>query len=178
MLRWSFLERLDHKIFSGNNDPFKCKIKVKLVSYWLTKRYPLGQAIWELEKADVEAFELFELTTAISEKRKLHLTGLYETVIELNPNHFPALFKLAENYLEAGNFKKARDKYQRADKVDPGRAEEGYSLVRNQFALIILGWKNSILSSPNTLPVILFLLSLFVIIIGGLALHHHNIFYN
>jgi hypothetical protein len=178
LLRWSFLERLDHKIFSGNNDSFKCKIKVKLVSYWLTKRYPLGQAIWELEKADVEAFELFELTTAISEKRKLHLTGLYETVIELNPNHFPALFKLAENYLEAGNFKKARDKYQRADKVDPGRAEEGYSLVRNQFALIILGWKNSVLSSPNTLPVILFLLSLFVIIIGGLALHHHNIFYN
>jgi AAA+ ATPase superfamily predicted ATPase len=100
LVQWGFLERVE-------DSEFHYKIKVKLVRYWLTKSYPLRQAIWELQEADLEAQKLFELATEVSEHRNLPLSNLYETILELNPNHFPALFKLAEIYLDVKFFEKA-----------------------------------------------------------------------
>jgi len=125
LVQWGFLERME-------NSEFRYKIKVKLVRYWLTKSYPLRQAIWELKDADLEAQKLFELATEVSEHRNLPLSNLYETILELNPNHFPALFKLAEIYLDVKFFEKALEKFEQADKIDPSRVHEEYVKIKNK----------------------------------------------
>lgn len=126
LVQWGFLERVE-------DSEFRYKIKVKLVRYWLTKSYPLRQAIWELKDADLEAQKLFELATEVSEDRNLPLSNLYETILELNPNHFPALFKVSEVYLDIKDFEKSKDNYKRAYEVDPTRADEGYKLAQKGF---------------------------------------------
>jgi tetratricopeptide (TPR) repeat protein len=131
LVQWGFLERVE-------DSEFCYRIKVKLVRYWLTKSYPLRQAIWELKDADLEAQKLFDLATEVSEQRDLPLSNLYETILELNPNHFPALFKLAEVYLDIKNFEKSRDNYKRAYEVDPTRADEGYKLAKKRFFFITI----------------------------------------
>ena len=104
LVQWGFLEKLD-------NEESHYKIKVKLVSYWLVKRYPLRQAIWDLENVDLDANELFELVERIYQHHNLYFSDLYEPVLKLNPNHFKALFKLAEGYLDTKNYKEALEKY-------------------------------------------------------------------
>jgi outer membrane protein OmpA-like peptidoglycan-associated protein len=126
LVQWGFLERVE-------DSEFRYKIKVKLVRYWLTKSYPLRQAIWELKDADLEAQKLFELATEVSEQRNLPLSNFYETILELNPNHFPALFKVSEVYLDIKDFEKSKDNYKRAYEVDPTRADEGYKLAQKRF---------------------------------------------
>ncbi len=86
LVQWEFLERVE-------NSEFHYKIKVKLVRYWLVKRYPLRQAIWDLEKVDLDACRLFELAEDIAENRNLSSSDIYEQIAKLNPNHFTALFK-------------------------------------------------------------------------------------
>ncbi|MDJ0581137.1 SH3 domain-containing protein [Crocosphaera sp.] len=125
LVKWGFLERVE-------NHEFSYKIKIKLVSYWLVKRYPLRQAIWELEKVDLSACKLFELAESISENRKSSIVDLYESILKINPNYFTALFKLAENYLDNKHFRKALKKSKRAYKVDPTRAYEEYTIVKRK----------------------------------------------
>ncbi len=125
LVQWEFLERVE-------NSEFHYKIKVKLVRYWLVKRYPLRQAIWDLEKVDLDACRLFELAEDIAENRNLSSSDIYEQIAKLNPNHFTALFKLAEDYLDTKNYQQALEKYNRAYKVDPTRAYEGYELTRGK----------------------------------------------
>jgi len=125
LVQWEFLERVE-------NSEFHYKIKVKLVRYWLVKRYPLRQAIWDLEKVDLDACRLFELAEDIAENRNLSSSDIYEQITKLNPNHFTALFKLAEDYLDTKNYQQALEKYNRAYKVDPTRAYEGYELTRKE----------------------------------------------
>lgn len=122
LVKWGFLERLE-------NAQFCYKIKVKIVRYWLVKRYPLRQAIWDLEKDDLDACKLFELTEKIAQDRNLPISSLYEQILELNPNHFEALFKLAEDYVNTKQFKKALEKYKRASQIDPNRANDEYNLL-------------------------------------------------
>ena len=129
LVQWGFLERVE-------DSEFCYRIKVKLVRYWLTKSYPLRQAIWELKDADLEAEKLFDLATEVSEDRNLPLSNLYETILELNPNHFPALFKVSEVYLDVKDFEKSRNNYKRAYEVDPTRADEGYKLAKKGDILI------------------------------------------
>jgi tetratricopeptide (TPR) repeat protein len=131
LVQWNFLERVE-------DSEFRYRIKVKLVRYWLTRSYPLRQAIWELQDADLEAQELFEWATEVSEQRDLPLSNLYETILELNPNHFPALFKVSEVYLDVKDFEKSREHYKRAYEVDPTRADEGYKLAKKGFYLITI----------------------------------------
>jgi flagellar motor protein MotB len=155
LVQWNFLERVE-------DSEFRYKIKVKLVRYWLTKSYPLRQAIWELKDADLEAQKLFDLATEVSEDRNLPLSNLYETILELNPNHFPALFKVSEVYLDVKDFEKSRDNYKRAYKVDPTRADEGYKLAKKGFAPIkrkfILIFFAIVLTSSSFIILTLFLL--------------------
>jgi AAA+ ATPase superfamily predicted ATPase len=140
LVQWGFLERVE-------DSEFRYTIKVKLVRYWLTKSYPLRQAIWELKDADLEAQKLFDLATELSEDRNLPLSNLYETILELNPNHFPALFKVSEVYLDVKDFEKSREHYERAYEVDPTRADEGYKLAEKGF--IPIKWKSIIKSIIN-----------------------------
>ena len=84
----------------------------------------------------MEAEKLFDLATEVSEDRNLPLSNLYETILELNPNHFPALFKVSEVYLDVKDFEKSRNNYKRAYEVDPTRADEGYKLAKKGDILI------------------------------------------
>ena len=142
LVKWDFLERVE-------DSEFGYRIKVKLVRYWLTKSYPLRQAIWELQDADLEAQKLFELATEVSEHRNLPLSNLYETILELNPNHFPALFKLAEVYFDLKNFEKLRDIYKRAYEVDPSREQEEYYAELNS---LLINYSPLPLSNYSPLP--------------------------
>lgn len=142
LVKWDFLERVE-------DSEFGYRIKVKLVRYWLTKSYPLRQAIWELQDADLEAQKLFELATEVSEHRNLPLSNLYETILELNPNHFPALFKLAEVYFDLKNFEKLRDIYKRAYEVDPSREQEEYYAELNS---LLINYSPLSLSNYSPLP--------------------------
>ncbi|MFM6057462.1 MAG: ATP-binding protein, partial [Microcystis aeruginosa] len=141
LVQWQFLETVE-------NSEFHYKIKVKLVRYWLVKRYPLRQAIWDLEKVDLDACRLFELAEDIAENRNLSTSYIYEQIAKLNPNHFTALFKLAEDYLDTKNYQQALEKYNRAYKVDPTRAYERYDLTRGKKHKI---WWNKNLSKLTLL---------------------------
>ncbi|NEQ74800.1 MAG: ABC transporter substrate-binding protein [Okeania sp. SIO2C9] len=46
--------------------------------------------------------------------------------LDLNPNHFSALFHLAEAYRKNQKFQEAIKLYERADKINPQRTKEGY----------------------------------------------------
>jgi tetratricopeptide (TPR) repeat protein len=158
LVQWGFLERVE-----DSDSEFRYRIKVKLVRYWLTKFYPLRQAIWELKDADLESQKLFDLATEVSEDRNLPLSNLYETILELNPNHFPALFKLAEVYLDIKDFEKSRDNYKRAYEVDPTRADEGYKLAKRKF--IPIRWKiilDYMIASSTVFMMILIILCFFL----------------
>ena len=149
LVKWDFLERVE-------DSEFGYRIKVKLVRYWLTKSYPLRQAIWELKDADLEAQKLFELATEVSEHRNLPLSNLYETILELNPNHFPALFKLAEVYLDIRDFEKALKKFKQADKIDPSRVHEEYTKLKNRVMTKKMGKLTLGLGFSLTITVLLF----------------------
>jgi tetratricopeptide (TPR) repeat protein len=129
LVQWGFLEQVE-----DSDSEFRYRIKVKLVRYWLTKSYPLRQAIWELKDADLEAQKLFDLATELSEHRNLPLSNLYETILELNPNHFSALFKLAEVYFNLKKFEKLRDIYKRIYEIDPSREQEELNSIRISYS--------------------------------------------
>ncbi|NEO74928.1 ABC transporter substrate-binding protein [Moorena sp. SIO4G3] len=115
----------------GLLDNTKCKVTIEFIRRWLIKRYPLRQEILELEKLDQDQTNpIFQQATTHYQKGEItKAIGLYEEVVELNPNHFSAIFGLAEGYLELGEFEKAVTYYQRAYKVDQIRNQDG--LVRS-----------------------------------------------
>ncbi|WP_424103519.1 ABC transporter substrate-binding protein [Moorena producens] len=115
----------------GFLDKNKRKITIEFIRRWLIKRYPLQQEILELEKlAQDQINPIYQQATTEYQQGKISKAlGLYEQVVELNPNHFSAIFALAEGYLELGEFEKAVTYYQRAYKVDQIRNQDG--LVRS-----------------------------------------------
>lgn len=155
LVAWGFLDRVE-------NGESRYQIKVKLVRYWLVKRYPLRQAIWELENADLDASQLFELVEEIHQHRDLSISTLYEPVLEINPNHFTVLFKLAEYYLDTKNFEKALKKYERANKIDSTRVNYEYSKLRNRA-------QRKIISS--LIPVARAGMVIFIVIVSGIFLN-------
>jgi len=109
----------------------KRKVTIEFIRRWLIKRYPLRQEILELEKLDQDQTNpIYQQATTQYQKGEItKALGLYEQVVELNPNHFSAIFALAEGYLELGECEKAVTYYQRAYKVDQIRNQDG--LVRS-----------------------------------------------
>lgn len=102
------------------------KVTVEIVRRWLLKEHSLQQAILELEKVNPEAEKLYELANALSEEGKQrNAIILYEQTLELNPNHFKALFILAEEYLESQEFAKADKLYTRYYKYNKTNSKEG-----------------------------------------------------
>ncbi|WP_347276093.1 tetratricopeptide repeat protein [Coleofasciculus sp. FACHB-T130] len=127
LLEWNFLQHLG---LAGNPLPLKLntyKVTVELVRRWLVKRYSLRREIFELENLDPEAHRLYKLAPLMRQRGDtLNAIKLYKQVLTANPNHFSALFDLAEAYLDVQEFDKAVELFKRAYKVDPIRTKEGF----------------------------------------------------
>jgi hypothetical protein len=95
LTEWGFVKS-SGKTFTGKT----YKIRIKLVNQWLTKKYLIGNEIQELENISERATLIYEEFGTSMESAKT----LFEKVLEINPNHFSALFHLAEiqlnKYLE------------------------------------------------------------------------------
>lgn len=103
------------------------RVMIKLVREWLRKQHPLQRAILDLEQADEQAQRLYQKALQARE------AGAAQTAVEVpqealaaNPNHFSALFELADATLEMGDFSEAVGLFERAHKVDPSRTTQGY----------------------------------------------------
>ncbi|WP_293080396.1 ABC transporter substrate-binding protein [Moorena sp. SIO4A1] len=127
----SLMEALDQLAKRGFLDKTKQKITIEFIRRWLIKRYPLQQEILELEKLGQEQTNPIyqQATTQYQQGEITKALRLYEQVLELNPNHFSAVFALAEGYLDSGKFYKAVTYYKRAYKVDQICNKDG--LVRS-----------------------------------------------
>ncbi|QIR40675.1 AAA family ATPase [Tolypothrix sp. PCC 7910] len=126
LLQWNFL----HNIAPIISLPLRWnnyKVTVELVRKWLVKRYPLRREIWELEKLDAQANRLYQQAVKLSQNSDLqNAANLYEQVLQANPNHFDALFRLAEICIDIRDFDQAVELYARAYKVDSIRTQEGF----------------------------------------------------
>ncbi|MCL2935055.1 MAG: ABC transporter substrate-binding protein, partial [Trichodesmium sp. MAG_R03] len=83
--------------------------------------------IWELEKLDDEANNYYEGAD------KWRIRGdidreleHYNMALELNPNHFSALFQLAAGYKKKQRFQAALELYERVYRIHPQRGKEEY----------------------------------------------------
>ncbi|NEQ40759.1 MAG: ABC transporter substrate-binding protein [Okeania sp. SIO3I5] len=103
------------------------RVTVEFVRRWLIKYYPLQSEIWELEKLDDEASYYYERAN-IWQNRGNPDDELYHyhKALELNPNHFSALFRLAEAYRKSQKYQEASKLYERAYRINPQRAKKGY----------------------------------------------------
>ncbi|NET41012.1 ABC transporter substrate-binding protein [Okeania sp. SIO2B3] len=103
------------------------RVTIEFVRHWLLKYYPLQSEIWELEKLDPEADYYYERANIWRNRRNIdNELHHYRMALELNPNHFSALFRLAEAYRKNQQFQEAKELYDRAYKINPQRAKEGY----------------------------------------------------
>ncbi|WP_416670927.1 tetratricopeptide repeat protein [Egbenema bharatensis] len=123
LVEWGFLDALNP---AGSSKFPLYQVKVELVRRWLVEAYPLHKEAWELEKLIPEAERLYALAVEQSQMGN-HSAALqnYEQVLELNPNHFTAVFEAADAYLELEEFSKAVKLYQRAFKLDALRVQDG-----------------------------------------------------
>ncbi|NEO54155.1 MAG: ABC transporter substrate-binding protein [Okeania sp. SIO3B5] len=103
------------------------KVIVEFVRYWLVKYYPLESSIWEFEELESDASDYYKKANIWRERGKIkEELHHYNIALELNPNHFSALFRLAELHLNIKEFLKASELYERAYKVNPERAKDEY----------------------------------------------------
>ncbi len=139
------LEELKKHLFLNNQG----KVVVEFIRQWLLKEHPikrsqsLDQSLKELENVNAEASNLFAIATTLEhqgKKENAHI--LYEQVLGINPNHFQALFRLAEQSLEKEDFKQAVVYYARAYQFDSLQHKEGY--VKS-----LLGYGNQLWSQKN-----------------------------
>ncbi|MGD1700868.1 ABC transporter substrate-binding protein [Dapis sp. BLCC M229] len=103
------------------------RVTVEFVRRWFVKYYPLQSQIWELEKLDPEADYYYERANIWKNRGNIDDELYhYRKALELNPNHFSALFRLAEAYRRNQTFPEALELYERAYKINPQRVEEKY----------------------------------------------------
>lgn len=127
LLEWGFLKQLRASGIPDLYDSNNYKVAVELVRRWLIKRYPLRREIWELEKLDRQSDRIYQQATKLYQNHNIQKSlHLYQQVLQINPNHFDALFRLAEVYIDIKDFDEAVELYARAYKVDPIRNKEGF----------------------------------------------------
>ncbi|NES20041.1 MAG: AAA family ATPase [Symploca sp. SIO3E6] len=117
------------------------KIKIELVRCWLVKHHPLWREIWKLEKLDRDAIKSYEEAYEYHQRgNNVNAFKNYKDALDINPNHFSALFGLAEVYVRlkdinkdiskskdiSKDISKAVEFYARAYKVNPVRMEEEF----------------------------------------------------
>jgi tetratricopeptide (TPR) repeat protein len=131
LLEWNFLRSFDAAMLKPNN----YQVTVELVRRWLIKRCPLRREIWELEKLEQKTVStIYE--QAIKERQKGKISAsleLYQQVLTINPNHFHALFDLAELYFDIGDYEQAVELYTRAQNIDPVRNREALERARQSY---------------------------------------------
>lgn len=113
--KWGFLEKQNS---SSLQDFYQ--LKVEFVRRWLIANNFIkifGEAIRELEIADLEANVLYEEASKIEASDINSKIEKYKKVIIKNPNHFSAKLKLAKLYYDANKFDLAIELYENIDKL-------------------------------------------------------------
>jgi len=102
------------------------RVVVELVRRWMIKRH---SAKWEVKQlADLHP-ECQGLVEEAQAKRGSDLDAAAETLrrcLKINPNHFPAIFELAEVAAELDEPQESVELYRRAYAADRGRAKQGF----------------------------------------------------
>jgi tetratricopeptide (TPR) repeat protein len=103
------------------------RVSIELVRRWLIQRHPVRREFRELEDLSTEAQNLYEA----AKSARLHGTNpriisLLNEALRFNPNHFEALFELADSLAEMRQFGQALRYYKRAYLVDAVRVRDSY----------------------------------------------------
>lgn len=103
------------------------RVSIELVRRWLVQRHPIRRELRELEDLDLKAQTLYE-TARIARLRATtpKIISLLNEALRLNPNHFEALFELADSLAEMRQFPQALRHYKRAYLVDAVRVRDNY----------------------------------------------------
>ncbi len=103
------------------------RVTIELVRRWLLQRHPIRREIDELEKLNPEAQALYQAArSARAFGATLSIVSRLNRALSLNPNHFAALFELADCLAELRQFPQAIKHYKRAYLVDPVRVRDSY----------------------------------------------------
>jgi len=103
------------------------RVSIELVRRWLVQRHPIRRELRELEDLNVEAQRLYENAKAARLRGTTPKTvSLLNEALRLNPNHFEALFELADSLAEMRQFTQALKYYKRAYLVDAVRVRDNY----------------------------------------------------
>ncbi|NEN91306.1 MAG: AAA family ATPase [Okeania sp. SIO3H1] len=126
LVEWGFLDLVESSELPWDEVP-KYKVKIELVRRWLLKRHSLRGEIQKLENLNSEANHIYKLVTELRQAlvKLTIIIAIYGQVLEINPNHFQALFDLAEAHLVIEDLGKAIEFYQRGYKVNPILAQDG-----------------------------------------------------
>ncbi|MCU0551683.1 MAG: hypothetical protein MUC48_20265 [Leptolyngbya sp. Prado105] len=103
------------------------RVSIELVRRWLIQRHPVRREFRELEELNREAHKLYEAArSARLRGTSPKIVVLLNEVLRLNPNHFEALFELADSLAEMREFPQALKYYKRAYLVDSVRVRDSY----------------------------------------------------
>ncbi|MBW4526352.1 MAG: tetratricopeptide repeat protein [Phormidium tanganyikae FI6-MK23] len=111
------------------------RVSIELVRRWLVQRHPIRRELRELEDLDAKAQTLYE-TVKFARLRGTtpKIVNLLNEALRLNPNHFEALFELADSLAELRQFPQALKYYKRAYLVDAVRVRDNYVEVLYDYA--------------------------------------------
>ncbi|MBD2083117.1 ATP-binding protein [Leptolyngbya sp. FACHB-17] len=103
------------------------RVSIELVRRWLVQRHPIRRELRELEDLDVKAKTLYETAKAARRRGTTpRIVSLLNESLRHNPNHFEALFELADSLIELREFPQALKHYRRAYLVDAVRVQDNY----------------------------------------------------
>ena len=114
----NFIEEREPSDISRDR-PYFFAIKVEFVRRWFKRKYSLRQEILELEKLHTEVFPVYEKAVDLHRQGDLlQAITEYDSVLDVNPNHFSALSALASACLDDFRFSRAVELYTRVCKAD------------------------------------------------------------
>lgn len=126
LMTWGFLDALHPATQTSSKFPVYT-VKIELVRRWLVEAYPLRKEAWELEKLNAEAQRLYDEASELYRTKRMRAAiKKYRDALEVNPNHFSALFELADAYFDDRQFAGAVKYYQRAFKLDANRVQDEF----------------------------------------------------
>lgn len=103
------------------------RVSIELVRRWLIQRHPVRREFRGLEDLNTEAQNLYEAAkSARLRGTNPKIVSLLNEALRLNPNHFEALFELADSLAEMRQFGQALKYYKRAYLVDAVRVRDSY----------------------------------------------------
>ena len=104
LVEWDYLQEIESSRLS-NFKIFTYKVTIELVRRWLLKKYSLRDVIFHLETFDAEANRIYDEATEIYQQGNFATAvKRYEQVLKLNQNHFSAVKKLVDGYVNLNEF--------------------------------------------------------------------------